>query len=52
MTQASDGPEFTEATAPPMQNGEVVFDEPWQSRVFGMAHFTTPLRAPLFLIKI
>ena len=37
MTQVGDGPEFTEATAPPMQNGEVVFDEPWQSRVFGMA---------------
>jgi nitrile hydratase accessory protein len=24
-------------TAPPMANGEVVFDAPWQSRVFGMA---------------
>ena len=23
--------------APPMVNGEVVFDAPWQSRVFGMA---------------
>ncbi len=23
--------------SPPMANGEVVFDEPWQSRVFGMA---------------
>jgi nitrile hydratase accessory protein len=23
--------------APPMANGEVVFDAPWQSRVFGMA---------------
>ena len=22
---------------PPMQNGEVVFEAPWQSRVFGMA---------------
>ena len=37
MTQVNDGPEFTEGTAPPMQNGEVVFNEPWQSRVFGMA---------------
>ena len=24
-------------SAPPMANGEVVFDAPWQSRVFGMA---------------
>lgn len=24
--------------APPMANGELVFDEPWQGRVFGMAH--------------
>jgi nitrile hydratase accessory protein len=24
--------------APPMANGEVVFDAPWQGRVFGMAH--------------
>ncbi len=23
--------------APPMANGELVFDEPWQGRVFGMA---------------
>ena len=23
--------------APPMANGEVVFESPWQSRVFGMA---------------
>jgi nitrile hydratase accessory protein len=22
---------------PPMANGEVMFDEPWQSRIFGMA---------------
>ena len=26
------------AAAPPMANGELVFDEPWQGRVFGMAH--------------
>lgn len=25
------------ALAPPMVNGEVVFDAPWQGRVFGMA---------------
>lgn len=24
--------------APPMANGELVFEEPWQGRVFGMAH--------------
>ena len=24
-------------SAPPLANGEVVFEEPWQSRVFGMA---------------
>jgi len=24
--------------APPMTNGEVVFEAPWQGRVFGMAH--------------
>ncbi len=24
--------------APPMVNGEVTFDAPWQGRVFGMAH--------------
>ena len=23
--------------APPMSNGEVIFEEPWQSRAFGMA---------------
>jgi nitrile hydratase accessory protein len=28
----TDGP-----TAPPRANGELVFDEPWQSRAFGMA---------------
>lgn len=26
-----------DALAPPMQNGEVVFEAPWQGRVFGMA---------------
>lgn len=25
------------ADAPPRSNGELVFDEPWQSRTFGMA---------------
>jgi len=25
------------AAAPPMQNGELVFDAPWQGRAFGMA---------------
>ena len=25
------------SAAPPMANGEVVFDAPWQSRLFGMA---------------
>lgn len=29
--------EFDEASAPPMVNGEVQFDAPWQGRVFGMA---------------
>lgn len=29
---ALDGP-----AAPPMANGEVIFEEPWQGRVFGMA---------------
>ena len=24
-------------TAPPMANGEIIFEAPWQSRVFGMA---------------
>ena len=24
-------------TQPPMANGEVLFDEPWQGRIFGMA---------------
>jgi nitrile hydratase accessory protein len=26
------------ALAPPMLNGEAVFEAPWQGRVFGMAH--------------
>ena len=25
------------AVAPPMANGDVIFEQPWQSRVFGMA---------------
>lgn len=25
-------------TAPPLENGELVFEAPWQARVFGMAH--------------
>lgn len=25
-------------TAPPMANGEVLFEAPWQGRLFGMAH--------------
>lgn len=29
--------ELTGAIAPPMANGEVVFESPWQGRVFGMA---------------
>ena len=28
---------LTEELQPPMANGEVVFTEPWQGRVFGMA---------------
>lgn len=28
---------LTEALAPPMANGEVIFEAPWQGRVFGMA---------------
>ncbi len=37
MTTASEIPLHGRA-APPMVNGEVTFDEPWQGRVFGMAH--------------
>lgn len=29
---------LTGALAPPMMNGEAVFEAPWQGRVFGMAH--------------
>ncbi len=29
--------ELTGPAAPPMANGELVFDAPWQGRVFGMA---------------
>ena len=28
---------LTGAVSPPMANGEVIFEFPWQSRVFGMA---------------
>ena len=28
---------LTEALAPPMANGEVLFEAPWQGRAFGMA---------------
>ena len=31
------GGELTGTLAPPMANGEVLFDAPWQGRVFGMA---------------
>ena len=31
------GNEFPAAIAPPMVNGEVVFEAPWQARVFGLA---------------
>ena len=33
----SPDPELLGRGAPPMINGELLFDEPWQSRVFGMA---------------
>ncbi|MCB1684129.1 MAG: nitrile hydratase accessory protein [Pseudomonadales bacterium] len=33
----SDTQELTGTLAPPMINGEVVFEAPWQGRVFGMA---------------
>ena len=35
MTTHAD--DLTGACAPPMANGEVLFAEPWQGRVFGMA---------------
>lgn len=39
MSRVGRGDDFTagDELAPPMVNGEVVFDEPWQGRVFGMA---------------
>lgn len=30
--------DLTGRAAPPMVNGEVLFEAPWQGRVFGMAH--------------
>jgi nitrile hydratase accessory protein len=47
MTTAAphDG-ELAAAEAPPTLNGEVVFEAPWQGRVFGMAQAMT--RAALF----
>jgi len=29
--------EFGDKVGPPMANGEIVFTEPWQGRIFGMA---------------
>ena len=38
MASADDiGTALGEALQPPMANGEVLFEEPWQGRVFGMA---------------
>lgn len=34
---SSKADELAGELAPPMANGEVVFDEPWQGRTFGMA---------------
>jgi nitrile hydratase accessory protein len=34
----SDPLELSGGAAPPMQNGELVFEAPWQGRVFGIAH--------------
>jgi len=34
----SEGLELTGSAAPPMQNGELVFEAPWQGRVFGIAN--------------
>lgn len=36
MIDADDGMDLSGALAPPMANGEIVFEAPWQSRVFGM----------------
>ncbi len=33
----TDAPELPAELQPPMANGEVLFSEPWQGRVFGMA---------------
>jgi nitrile hydratase accessory protein len=33
----TDSFELTGAAAPPLANGELVFEEPWQGRVFGIA---------------
>ncbi len=30
--------ELEGVASPPMENGELVFDAPWQGRLFGMAH--------------
>jgi len=37
MSEEADIMPLTREIAPPMANGEVVFEAPWQSRVFGMA---------------
>ncbi|MFT4797821.1 MAG: nitrile hydratase accessory protein [Candidatus Azotimanducaceae bacterium] len=35
--ELSSGMELQNEIAPPMANGEVIFEAPWQSRVFGLA---------------
>jgi nitrile hydratase accessory protein len=37
VDKVADNLALTGAGAPPMANGELVFDAPWQGRVFGMA---------------
>jgi nitrile hydratase accessory protein len=37
MVSGTDGDLPDDPAAPPMHNGEVVFEAPWQGRVFGMA---------------
>jgi len=38
VTESDDiGAVLDEALQPPMANGEVLFEQPWQGRVFGMA---------------
>ena len=37
MTMADINETLQETLQPPMANGEVLFEEPWQGRVFGMA---------------